>query len=73
MVEDYSVPFPCISSIRLNAQEDPVFAARLDIQGRIKIVREKVPIRDYRIVGRRDEVTGGRWMVTFEVIPNDAA
>jgi hypothetical protein len=73
VIEDHSVPFARISSIRWNAAEDPALAAKLDIQDRIKIIRNKVAITDYRIVGRRDDVQGNRWMVTFEVVPNDAA
>src|SRR5687768_15182520 len=57
----------------LKSSRDPALAARLDIQDRITIIREKVAITDYRVVGRKDEVWRSRWRVTLEVGPNNAA
>ncbi|OZD30811.1 hypothetical protein CH252_40580 [Rhodococcus sp. 06-1477-1B] len=73
IAEDIAEPVKRITSITWNAQENPALAARLDVQDRVTIIREGVPVTDYRIVGRRDEVTAGRWIVTFEVVPNEAA
>ncbi|RAZ34828.1 hypothetical protein DO944_03120 [Microbacterium sp. SMR1] len=62
-----------VTSIRWNAQESPDLAAQLEIQDRITILRRGVEVTDYRIVGRRDEADGSRWIVTLDVVPNEAA
>lgn len=71
--EDHASTSYRVSSIRWNAQESPDLAAQLEIQDRITILRRGVEVTDYRIVGRRDEADGSRWIVTLDVVPNEAA
>lgn len=67
----YGTPALFISAIQWNAQQDPLTAARLDIQDRIR-VEFTAPdgtqiVQDSRIVGIRHALSGERWMMTLEL------
>lgn len=62
-----------VTSLRWNAQEDPVLAVQLDVQDRVRVERRGVSMTDYRIVGIRHEISGGRWMINLDLVPNEFA
>ncbi|WP_176786787.1 fibronectin type III domain-containing protein [Microbacterium sp. cf332] len=71
--EDHAHSAYRVSSIRWNAQENPDLAAQLEIQDRITILLNGTAVTDYRVVGIRHEADGTRWIVTLDVVPNQAA
>lgn len=72
ILAERSTPEVVISSIKWNAQENPVLATQLDIQDRVRV--EFTPpgqtvavVQDSRIIGIKHELTAERWMITLEL------
>jgi len=61
-------PARVITSIRWNAQEDPLLASSLDVQDRVR-VEFRGQIQDSRIVGIKHNVSGSTWMLQLDLVP----